>query len=198
MKMIWTLLLLAVLAGGCARTTTTSLVAGKQADRNQGLGKTVVLTWFEFEATDKAGNDKAARLRGFIEKRIGGLPGTELAQAGALTAALGSDNWRDASDMELTAAARCVGADSVALVEVAVCRGALNVNLPLPPYWNVETAFAYRVRLLDVRSGSLILSAMRAHEADRPFAMRGRETLYQEFEKDLAELIQPLAQQAAN
>jgi hypothetical protein len=192
MKKMCLLLLLVAFAGGCARTTATSLVAGNPAARGPGLGKTVVLTWCGFEATDKAGPEKAARLRGLIEARLGGLPGAELVDAGPLTAALGGRDWRDASDMELVAAARAAGVDSVALAEVATLSGWLHISLP--PGWSVETSFAYQARLLDARSGSLVLSALRGRDVVVTFGVRGREALYKDFAADLAELTQPLAQ----
>ncbi|WP_148208427.1 hypothetical protein [Solidesulfovibrio magneticus] len=192
MKKMCLLLLLVAFAGGCARTTTTSLVAGNPAGRDLGLGKTVVLTWFEFETTDKAGPEKAARLRGLIEARFAGLPGTEVVDAGPLVAALGSRDWRAASDTELVAAARTVGVHSVALVEVATLVGRLHISLT--PAWSVETSFAYQARLLDARSGSLVLSALRGRDVAVAFGVRGREALYRDFTADLAELTQSLAQ----
>jgi hypothetical protein len=191
MKRIWMLLLLAALAGGCAKTTATSLVAGVPAGHSQGLGKIVVLTWFASEETDKAGAEKAARLREMIETRFGGLPGTELMDAGPLVAALGGRDWRDASDMELAAAARTAGVDSVALVEVASLLGRLHIALP--PTWSVETSFAYQARLLDAGSGSLVLSALRGRDTAVAFGVRGREALYADFRADLTELTQPFA-----
>lgn len=190
MKRIGTLLLLAVLAGGCARTTTTSLVAGSPAGRS--LGKTVVLIWCGFEAADKAGPEKAARLRGLVQARFAGLPGTEVVDAGPLVAALDGRDWRDASDTELAAAARTAGVDSVALVEVATLAGRLHIALP--PAWSVETAIAYQTRLLDARSGSLVLSALRGRDVAVAFGVRGREALYCDFATDLAELTRPLVQ----
>ena len=192
MKKVCLLLLLVALAGGCARTTATSLVAGNTAGRSPGLGKTVVLTWFEFETTDKAGPEKAARLRSLIEVHFVGLPGTEVVDAGPVVAALGGREWRDASDMELAAAARASGVDSVALVEVATLVGRLYISLP--PTWSVGTSFAYQARLLDARSGSLVLSALRGRDVAVAFGVRGREALYKDFAADLAELTQPLAQ----
>ena len=193
MKYAWTIVLLTALICGCARTSTMSLVAGDPAATGRTLGRTVVLTWFAFEKKDKAGKDKAARLNALILARLGTLPGATAVDAGPFLAALGPRDWRDASDMELAAAARTVGADSVAVVEVASLGGKLHISLP--PSWTVETSFAYRARLLDVPSGSLILSAMRGRDAAKPFAVRGREALYKDFEADLAELTQPLARQ---
>lgn len=192
MKKVCLLLLLVALAGGCARSTATSLVVGNPAGRSLGLGKTVVLTWCGFEATDKAGAEKAARLRGLIEARFVGLPGTEVVDAGPVVAALGGREWRDASDMELAAAARASGVDSVALVEVATLVGRLYISLP--PTWSVGTSFAYQARLLDARSGSLVLSALRGRDVTVAFGLSGREVLYKDFAADLAELTQPLAQ----
>ena len=192
MKKVCLLLLLLALAGGCARTTATSLVAGNTAGQSLGLGKTVVLTWCGFEATDKAGAEKAARLRGLVEARFAGLPGTEVVDAGPLVTALGGRAWRDASDTELVAAARGAGIDSVALVEVAALVGRLHISLP--PTWSVETSFAYQARVLDARSGSLVLSALRGRDVTVVFGLSGREALYKDFAADLAELTQPLAQ----
>ncbi len=192
MKKVCLLLSLVALAGGCARSTATSLVAGNMAGQRVGLGKTVVLTWCGFEATDKAGGEKAARLRGLIETRFAGLPGTEVVDAGPLVTALGGRDWRDASDTELAAAARAAGVDSVALAKVATLAGRLHIALP--PAWSVETSFAYQARLLDARSGSLILSALRGRDVVVAFGVRGREALYKDFAADLAELTQPLAQ----
>lgn len=192
MKKVCLLLLLVALAGGCARSTATSLVAGNTAGQSLGLGKTVVLTWCGFEATDKAGGEKAARLRGLIETRFAGLPGTEVVDAGPLVTALGGRDWRDASDTELAAAARAAGVDSVALAEVATLAGRLHISLP--PSWSVETSFAYQARVLDARSGSLVLSALRGRDVAVAFGVRGREALYKDFAADLAELTQPLAQ----
>ena len=192
MKKMCLLLLLVAFAGGCVRATTMSLVAGNPAGRSPSLGKTVVLTWFEFETTDKAGPEKAARLRGLIEARFAGLPGTEVVDAGPLLTALGGRDWRDASDTELVAAARAAGVDSVALAEVATLSGWLHISLP--PGWSVETSFAYQARLLDARSGSLVLSALRGRDVVVTFGVRGREALYRDFAADLAELTQSLAQ----
>jgi hypothetical protein len=192
MKYAWTIVLLTALICGCARTSTMSLVAGDPAATGRTLGRTVVLTWFAFEEKDKAGQDKAARLRTLVLARLRALPGITPVDDGPFVAALGARSWRNASDMELAAAARAVGVDSVAVVEVASLGGKLHISLP--PSWTVETSFAYRARLLDVPSGSLILSAMRGRDVDQPFAMRGREALYQDFEADLAELTQSLAQ----
>ncbi|EKO37583.1 MAG: hypothetical protein B193_3748 [Solidesulfovibrio magneticus str. Maddingley MBC34] len=192
MKKVCLLLLLVALAGGCARTTATSLVTGNTAGQSLGLGKTVVLTWCGFEPTDKGGSEKAARLRGLIATHFAGLPGTEVTDAGPLVAALGGRDWRDASDMELAAAARASGVDSVALVEVATLVGRLYLSLP--PTWSVETSFAYQARLLDARSGSLVLSALRGRDVTVAFGLSGREVLYKDFAADLAELTQPLAQ----
>jgi len=192
MKKVCLLLLLVALVGGCARTTATSLVAGKPAGRSQGLGKTVVLTWCGFEAADKAGPEKAARLRGLIATRFADLPGVDVVDAGPLLTALGGRDWREASDTELVTAAGAVGIDSVALVEVATLSGWLHISLP--PGWSVETSFAYQARLLDARSGSLVLSALRGRDVATVFGVRGREALYKDFAADLAELTQPLAQ----
>ncbi len=192
MKKICFLLLLVALSGGCARTTATSLVTGKPAGRSPGLGKTVVLTCCGFEAADKAGPEKAARLRSLIETRFADLRGVEVVDAGPLLTALGGRDWRDASDTELVAAARSAGVDSVALTEVATLSGWLHISLP--PGWSVETSFAYQVRLLDARSGSLVLSALRGRDVVMAFGLRGREALYKDFAADLAELTQPLAQ----
>lgn len=192
MKSAGIALLLVVVLCACAKTTATSLVAGQPAGERREFGKTVVLTWFAFEETGKGGREKAARLRSLINARLRALPGLTPGDEGAFIRELGEKNWRDASDTELVAAARAGGADSVVVLEVAKCGGSFNIHLP--PSWNVETSFAYRARLLDVRSGSLILSAMRGRDADKPFALRGREALYQDFETDLAELTQPLVQ----
>ena len=80
----------------------------------------------------------------------------------------------------------------MALVEVATLVGRLHISLP--PSWSVETSLAYQARVLDARSGSLVLSALRGRDVAVAFGVRGREALYKDFAADLAELTQPLAQ----
>lgn len=183
-------LLLAVLLAGCAKTKATSLVTGQPGEAGQNLGKTVVLTFFTFEEADAKGREKAARLRGMIETRFRGLPGMMPGDAETMTRALGARSWRDADDLELVTAARAAGVDSVAVVEVGSCHGELAIALP--PAWSVTTRFAYRARLLDARTGRLVLSALRGRDTGGAFSLRGRESLYKDFDADLAALLVPV------
>jgi hypothetical protein len=186
--------LLVGLLGGCAKTTATSLVTGQPGEAGRNFGKTVVLTYASFEEADVKGRDKAARLRQMIEARFRGLPGMTPTDAEALTSALGARNWRDAGDMELVAAARATGVDSVAVVEVGSCFGELAIALP--PAWSVNTHFSYRVRMLDARTGKLVLSALRGRDTGGAFSLRGSESLYKDFDADLAALLFPVSASA--
>ena len=182
------MLILAVLLCGCAKTTTTSLVTGRQETPVSGLGKTVVLTWFAFEGQEAKTREKTDKLRGIIITRFSGLAGTTLAPQDAFGKDLTPRTWRDASDMELVAAARAEGIDSVALVEVASCGGDLSIGL-LPPAWAVATRFSYRLRLLDARSGTLVRSALRGQDRNGTFSVRGKKELFADFDADLAALL---------
>lgn len=190
MKFFVAVLMAAALAG-CARPQATSLVTGEHTAVGPGLGKTVVLTAFAGEETDAKGREKGRRIRELIEARFRRLPGTAQVDAAVFLAALGGRPWPDAADSELMAAARAAGIDTVALVEVASCSGDLTVTLP--PFWSVRTRFFYRARLLDVRTGTLALAALRGRENEKAFWLGGREALFADFDTDLGALLAPVA-----
>ncbi|WP_300157622.1 hypothetical protein [Solidesulfovibrio sp.] len=189
MKSFLAVFVMVAILAGCAKTVSTSLVTGEGPVAGRQFGKTAVLVWFAFETRDAKGKDKADKLREIVMARFAALPGASLDDADALARAVAPRAWRDASDVELLAAARGAGLDSVALVEVAACGGELGIGLTPLPVWSVVTRFSYRLRLLDVKTGTLVQSAMRGKESGGPYTVRGIDALLREFDADLASLL---------
>lgn len=104
-----------------------------------------------------------------------------------LLAALGERSWPDAGDVELAAAARACGVDTVAVLTVTEYVGKLHLGLPT--LWGTETAFRYQLRLLDAATGTLLLDANRFRLRGGPFLCRGLDDLNADFQNDLIELV---------
>ena len=197
MKCCIALFLSVALLAGCAKTVSTNLTTGQGLDVGRHLGRTAVLVWFGFEANDAKGKKRIERVREIVTTRFARLPGASLGGGDALAKALEPLAWRDASDVELLAAARKAGCDSVALVEVAACGGELSIGLMPLPVWAVTTRFSYRLRLLDVQSGALVQSAMRSKETGGAYTVRGIDALMRDFDADLASVLTFAAPQAS-
>jgi len=197
MKSFFALLLLAALMAGCAKTVPTSLVTGQGMPPGQEYGKTAVLVWFAFDPKDAKGKRKVEKLREIIQARFAALPGMTVVDGDAVAKSLQPRTWRDVGDVELLAAARAAGVDSVALVEVASCAGDLGIGLTPLPTWSVVTRFSYRLRLLDVKSAILVRSAMRGQESGGMYAVRGLSDLLHDFDADLAAVLAAPAPQAS-
>jgi|GEM_PF-1574407 len=189
MKCCIALFLTVALLVGCAKTVSTNLTAGQGLVAGRQLGRTAVLVWFGFEANDAKGKKKIESVREIVMTRFARLPGTTLVDADTLAEAFGPHAWRDAGDVELLAAARNAGCDSVALVEIAACGGDLSIGLMPLPVWAVTTRFFYRLRLLDVQSGRLVQSAMRGRETGGAYTVRGLDALMRDFDADLASVL---------
>ncbi len=95
--------------------------------------------------------------------------------------------WPDAGDAELAAAARASGIDTVAVLTVTEYTGKLHLGLPA--LWGTETSYRYELRLLDVKTGQLLLDARRFGQRGGPFLVRGLDDLHADFQNDLNELV---------
>lgn len=95
--------------------------------------------------------------------------------------------WPDAGDAELAAAARASGIDTVAVLTITEYTGKLHLGLPA--LWGTETSYRYELRLLDVKTGHLLLDARRFGQRGGPFLVRGLDDLHADFQNDLNELV---------
>lgn len=95
--------------------------------------------------------------------------------------------WPDAGDAELAAAARASGIDTVAVLTVTEYTGKLHLGLPA--LWGTETSYRYELRVLDVKTGDLLLDARRFGQRGGPFLIRGLDDLHADFQNDLTELV---------
>lgn len=95
--------------------------------------------------------------------------------------------WPDAGDAELAAAARASGIDTVAVLTVTEYVGKLHLGLPA--LWGTETCYRYELRLLDVKTGQLLLDARRFGQRGGAFLARGLDDLHADFQNDLNELV---------
>jgi hypothetical protein len=129
--------------------------------------------------------ESAAEVQAQLEAVLGVQPGAELADAAPLLATLG-DPTLDApiSDLEAILAARELGVDSVCLLTVAEYGGYFQVVL-IPPFWRSETTVAYGLRILDARSGKLLLEAVRSRSTGGFFAIRRAAHRPRELAEDL-------------
>jgi len=190
-------LLLLVLAGlvalyssGCATMKKGSDVTGlarTSALSGRDLGRLVILTRvLPGEDAPDAAEKEAAALAAATAV-LTSLTTASATPRDGLMAALGERSWPDAGDVELAAAARASGVDTVAVLTVTEYVGKLHLGLPA--LWGTETVFRYQLRVLDAATGTLVLDARRFGMRGGPFACRGLDDLHADFQNDLTELV---------
>ena len=182
--------LLTLYSSGCATVKKGSDVTGQ--DRNtplsgRDLGRLIVLVrMIDGEHTPKAAEKELTALASATAV-LTSLTTAVPAPRDDLLAALGERSWPDAGDMELTAAARACGVDTVAMLTVTEYVGKLHLGLPA--LWETETIIRYRLRVLDAATGTLMLDAHRFRMSGGLFSCRGLDDLHADFQNDLTELL---------
>jgi len=182
--------LLTLYSSGCATVKKGSDVTG--LDRNtslsgRDLGNLIILARVvNGENTPNAAEKEITALAAAAAVLTAQTTAVSIPRDGLL-AALGERSWPDAGDMELAAAARACGADTVAVLTVTEYVGKLHLGLPA--LWGTETSLRYELRVLDVATGALLLDARRFRMRGGPFLCRGLDDLHADFQNDLTELV---------
>ena len=182
--------LLTLYSSGCATVKKGSDVTG--LDRNtslsgRDLGNLIILARVvNGENTPNAAEKEITALAAAAAVLTAQATAVSIPRDGLL-AALGERSWPDAGDMELAAAARACGADTVAVLTVTEYVGKLHLSLPA--LWGTETSVRYELRVLDVATGALLLDARRFRMRGGPFLCRGLDDLNADFQNDLTELV---------
>ena len=91
------------------------------------------------------------------------------------------------SDDESVVAARELGIDTVCIVTVGEYGGYFRIVPPL--IWDSRTNIAYGVRMIDSKSGKLLLDAIKTRTTGGAFAIRWRDDLRDELVKDLSTVL---------
>jgi hypothetical protein len=181
-----TITLVAVLFAGCTTTYGRTYIGGEWPTARLHLGRLAVLPPRVGPGTEEAAETRAAEAQTVAEASLRGQPGVEIVDAAPLIAALDNPSLETPlSDHELVVAARKVGIDTICLLTLAEYGGCFGM-LFIPPLWKSETSVSYGLRLVDARSGKLLLETIRLRSTGGLFAIRGRGDLPAELAGDLA------------
>lgn len=157
MTMVWIRLapvILVLAITGCTPTRGQTFTSVEWVGTSKHLGKVMIVS-----PRIRASRD-IEQVTGKIEKSLAAalhaLPETRVVESQALSEALGHPTTsRPLSDYELVMAARGLDVDTVCLLTIGE-----YFAVGLPP-WSSETVVLYEMRLIDVRSGKLLLQAVR-------------------------------------
>ena len=152
-------LAMCIVTMGCSQTMQKGPIA-KVADwpsARDHLGKTALL--FDASQDDR-----------FLAKSsdaLGKLSGTHLADPSPILATLGPEALcRPVSDVKLVEAARLQHFDTVCLLQLDDVSYNFSIVLAVPPPITATGTFAYRLRVLDVHSGRLLIDAQRQYTSE--------------------------------
>ncbi len=182
--------LLTLYSSGCATMKKGSDVTGLARTTSlsgRDLGRLIILTRVVTgEDTPNAAEKEITAQNAAVAVLTSQATAVPVSRDGLL-AALGQRSWPDAGDMELAAAARACGVDTVAVLTITEYVGKLHLGLPA--LWGTETAFRYQLRVLDAATGGIVLDARRYRLRGGPFLCLGLDDLNADFHNDLTELV---------
>ena len=177
---------------GCTKTTQQANEAVEWATPHGDLGKTVLLIHVENVGSEDKREERTADIYRITAETFATLEATEILDESALTGAINDQPWLHLSDYETIMASRAAGLDSICELTVREYAGWVRIGfLPLPG-WDVASSVNYRLRVLDVHSGRIIVDTERRRETRRPYAFGLPSPIESEFANDLrAAVIAP-------
>ena len=95
--------------------------------------------------------------------------------------------WAAESEAERLAAAKAAGNDTVVMVRVSELGPLLYLSLPV--LWSTYSDVKFRLRLVSLDSGQVLLDAERHRQVGGPFALRGTQPLTSEMEIALRDAL---------
>jgi hypothetical protein len=145
---------------GCAnnpgRVSTTSL----WSERGDQLGRLAVVETFAHGIDSN--ESYCAKLKGAIRDSVSQVPSLELVDVEPPLSDLAQASKSiPASEYELVVAAKELRLDTLCLLDIDECYATAHVNI-LFPIPNIYSKAVYRVRMIDVNSGKLLLQSKRS------------------------------------
>lgn len=185
-------ILLALLAAcGCAKLEKTDHVvhgSTPAALKEAPWGPTMALVRLELPEHAKKQAEKEVEVRDIVEKAVAERSGGPAIPPERIAEALGDRDFAALGEVEIIAAAKRAGAETVVLVRLGRYQGYLHIDL-LPPGIATETDMEYSVRVLDVATGAARLDARRGLRSGGAFRIRGSEDLRRDLAGDLATVL---------
>lgn len=175
--------ILAVTTGlGC---TASSGRTYKSEEWSEGrpLGKVLVISPRFAAASSEGQTTKDQQIRSAIRDALAGVPGTTVIDAQAAAEAPGTP----VSESDAIGEGRRSGADTVCVVTLGQFGGRYLLTL-LPPGWDSRTSVQYSMRLIDVKSGRLLIDSVRERTAGGYLAVM-TATYPEDLRADLASVL---------
>ncbi|MCI0343601.1 MAG: hypothetical protein L0216_21045 [Planctomycetales bacterium] len=184
---------LALTLGAC-RTSVGGFVRHdpRWASARESLGRVALIPpWMHWDILD--GEGKALEVGQVVADALRGLPNASVIDPAPLLAQFAPKRPNaPIGDHELVSAARTLGLDTVCVMSVISYGGAftLYVGVTLPPIgWAAETSVEFTLRVIEVRTGDLLVWAVMRRYEWRPLAFRARSLLPEDLAKELGHAL---------
>jgi hypothetical protein len=174
-----TILLVSIAATGCT-TTHGRTYASEDWKQGQRLGRVLVLV----PSYTPASPAKDRQIRHAIHEALAQVPGTTI-----IDDAPANDVTAPISESSAVEAARKADADTVCVVTLGQFGGRYLLTF-LPPGWDSRTTVQYSLRLLDARTGDLLLDSVRERTAGGYLAIM-TATYDDDLTADLTSILSP-------
>ncbi|MNK45043.1 hypothetical protein D3C87_637940 [compost metagenome] len=145
------------------------------------LGRLSIWPETDWRADQKEKPSREEMAQTAIAQAFKGFPHGEVAEIRPITA------WNASTEPERLAEAKKAGLDTVVFVRVSELGPLLYLSIPV--LWSTYSDVKFRLRLVSLDSGEVLLDAERHRQVGGPFALRGTEPLTAEMEIALRDAL---------
>jgi len=184
-KRLLPLLLLAAGLGCTSSAGQTYRSAEWRPDRP--LGKVLVIVPKYRTASGDEQPAKDRKIRDAVREALLRVPGTTVLDDAAASAPAAAGAGKPVSESEAVAAGRRVEAETVCIVTLGQFGGRYLLTA-LPPGWDSRTTVQYALRILDVKSGEVLVDSVRERTAGGYLAIM-TATYPSDLTKDLTSVL---------
>ena len=145
------------------------------------LGRLSVWPESDWRADQKEKPSREAMAQTAIAQAFKDFPHGTVAEIRPVTA------WNTSTESERLAEAKQAGLDTVVFIRVSELGPLLYLSIPV--LWSTYSDVKFRLRLVNLGSGEVLLDAERHRQVGGPFALRGTEPLAAEMETALRDAL---------
>lgn len=175
----------------CSSTDSRATADADWTSPKRDFGRLVIVREMRGVAPADTVERKTVEVREASDAAFAGLPGTEIVDESSLREALADPamSWGQVSDYEAVLAGRKAGVDTICLMTMNDYGGSLSIGLLPLPGFGTWTYAGYRVRMIDVKTGRLIVDTRRLRSTGGWLCIRKPAGARTDFEADLSDLL---------
>jgi len=181
--------IISLLGAGCAATSARGTEHVPWQTAPQHLRRVAVLTELGDAGPEKLRDEKMREINEIVRTAFGSLYAVELVESEGIDQSLCSADWTQATDRDLTLAARKHGIDTMALVSVDRYAGTLALGFFPLPGWSASTEVIYRLRVLDAETAAVLADIERRRRTGGYLGFSRGSYLARDFRRDLTEVL---------